>query len=596
MKLGLAIITYNRLAALQACVAAVRRHTRADYQLVICDDGSTDGTVEWCRSEGLAVITGANRGVAVNKNRGLFALWLLGCDPVLLLEDDCHPREDGWEAAWIAAAARWGHVNYAGPEQELAPGWAEWVNGVCTVTSRAALDQVGYLDPRFLGYGAGHTEWSDRYRRALGGRWEHPEGYPVLQSGLSLVDAGSYRDAETLKRNQDLREELSTDPLWRAPARTADQAVELAAEVRDLVPETDTAELEARALHPAGTIAVVTLLTREKAYVLPQLRASFAALLPPPGTRLRFLVVIAGGLTEAQEADLAAFPQPLELHRGPEITQFAEHPWWRSLVAGELRERARRALLAAADDRVFWVDCDVLNPPDTLVRLLAHGRALASGLVLNRLGGSPISGAPITGWQRWDPREIPYQPAPADYPPLVLRPGQAQDVGWVGFGCFLVRGDLVRELSFAPYLSGEAPVWMGEDGWFCSVATERCGEPVLLDNSICPWHVAENRLALRAAWKEEQLDREVIVMGTEGLQGVHLVPRVSGYNHRLGTLTAGRPFNTDAQGRPLSEPELRELAATSRHLDLVEPEAAPARETPQPAPPARRTRRGTKTA
>lgn len=319
-------------------------------------------------------------------------------------------------------------------------------------------------------------------------------------------------------------------------------------------------------------IAVVTLLTEGKAYVIEELLQTFAELEAPPGQELRFVAVLAGTLTGAQEDALRRFADdfPLEVHRGPEITEFAEHPWWRSLVAGELRERARQALLAAADDWVFWVDCDVLNLPDTLVRLLAHGRALASGLVLNRLGGSPISGAPITGWQRWDPREIPYQPAPDDYPPLVLLPGRAQEVGWVGFGCFLVRGDLVREISYAPYLSGEAPVWMGEDGWFCSVATERCGQPVLLDNSVCPWHVAENLFGIQAVFEGEQLGREIRYFGDFGAERICVIPRISGLSHRLGELRAGIPLRTDATGRDLSPEELRELAASSVHLDLAE--------------------------
>ena len=42
--------TYNRLTWLPASVASVRAQTGVDWELVLVDDGSTDGTAEWVRS------------------------------------------------------------------------------------------------------------------------------------------------------------------------------------------------------------------------------------------------------------------------------------------------------------------------------------------------------------------------------------------------------------------------------------------------------------------------------------------------------------------------------------------------------------------
>jgi len=312
-------------------------------------------------------------------------------------------------------------------------------------------------------------------------------------------------------------------------------------------------------------IAVVTLLTQPKAYCLRELLKSWSALQAPEGEQLRFVIVRAGALDRAERRLLTEFAaaHPTEIHTGRRITRHADHAWWRSLIAGELRERARAALAGGTDEWVFWNDCDVLNPPETIVRLLAHGRALASGLVLNRIAGTPLSGAPITGLTRWDPQG---EPGPG----LPLTP-QPCEVGWVGFGSFLTRGDLVRGISYEPYLSGDVPVWTGEDGYWCMEAARISGEAVLLDTELCPWHVAENGIALAAEWEGELLGRRLRAVGKHGPTEPMLVPRINGISYRFGQLTAGEPLCRDAAGQLLSPAEMRELADASEFLDLVEP-------------------------
>jgi hypothetical protein len=66
--------------------------------------------------------------------------------------------------------------------------------------------------------------------------------------------------------------------------------------------------------------------------------------------------------------------------------------------------------------------------------------------------------------------------------------------------------------------------------------------------------------------------RAVRLLGETGPHRICLVPRVDGYSHRLGELHAGRPHWTDVTGRELSEWEMRELAASSRNVDLAETE------------------------
>ncbi len=66
-RLGIAITTFNRRELVLELVAKIRAMTASPLDLVICDDGSNDGTVEAFRAQGEVVVGGANRGVPGTK-------------------------------------------------------------------------------------------------------------------------------------------------------------------------------------------------------------------------------------------------------------------------------------------------------------------------------------------------------------------------------------------------------------------------------------------------------------------------------------------------------------------------------------------------
>lgn len=65
------IPVYNRAAQLAACVASIRSQSYRDFELIVVDDGSTDGTCDQFADDGdLMVVTKTNGGPAAARNHG----------------------------------------------------------------------------------------------------------------------------------------------------------------------------------------------------------------------------------------------------------------------------------------------------------------------------------------------------------------------------------------------------------------------------------------------------------------------------------------------------------------------------------------------
>lgn len=232
---GIGIVTYNRRDILSDTIDQVRSLTRQpDAALVVADDGSNDGTLAMLRDKQVPVITGVNMGIAWNKNRALFLLsQMLGCETVILLEDDTKPNRSGWEAVWMAAAQRWGHVNFAGDwmsEHFLSgtgtvedPIRCKMVTAQCSAYSLTALKYAGYFDPRFKGYGHEHVEHTRRLVRVgYGGTDERVDGqelvrYQLIKGDITVVGSQSFFDTAEEERNLKLARRIMGEQGYRAP-------------------------------------------------------------------------------------------------------------------------------------------------------------------------------------------------------------------------------------------------------------------------------------------------------------------------------------------------------------------------------------------
>jgi len=231
-RTAIVLITYNRLPILKETLKRVHELTEGGYDLFVADDGSSDGSAEYCRSHNIKVVTGRNRGIAANKNRGLFAAMnYSAADVILLLEDDCQPDIWGWNQTWVAMTLRWQHVcfgpgttwpaeyTHAGTGSVEDPYRTKFLTAQMIGVTRTAVNQVGYLSPYFKRYGHEHVEWT--YRFAKHGYFPMDD-FVCCNFGLALVDAGTFytkKDVDTngriMKRLVSSHHKKRFQPPWK---------------------------------------------------------------------------------------------------------------------------------------------------------------------------------------------------------------------------------------------------------------------------------------------------------------------------------------------------------------------------------------------
>jgi hypothetical protein len=354
--LGIGIITHNRRQALEHCVAGVLRHTTTPFCLVIADDGSDDDTVAWARSLGLLVITGPRSGVVWNKNRALhYFLSQTDCDPVALIEDDHWPVREGWDELWRDAVTRWHHVNLDRSTYTWNARW--WASGEGTpeqpfftnrvwgtgLTTRSALEQVGYLDSRFVGYGGGHGEWLRRFRTTYADEWGRR--CPALDYGFLVTGAlPSARNRAEMERNMALAGKLAEDsnePIFRMAWRSEGERIQLEGEIRKGVdayrasqPHTPTSEPPTNSKLSPPPIREEIVTSSLQAEGMLDL-AEIAHLLTPLAAAAAGRMVIPNGPTVAVYSDgtspvrtaIAIYSLVLNGYAPHSVKVFGEHRW-----------------------------------------------------------------------------------------------------------------------------------------------------------------------------------------------------------------------------------------------------------------------------
>ncbi len=89
VSIGAVVVTRNRLALLQECVAALRAQTRVPDEIIIIDNASDDGTRHWLATQNdLTVILQGNLGGAGGFHRGIKEAHARGHDWFWCMDDD----------------------------------------------------------------------------------------------------------------------------------------------------------------------------------------------------------------------------------------------------------------------------------------------------------------------------------------------------------------------------------------------------------------------------------------------------------------------------------------------------------------------------
>ncbi len=117
---SIVILTFNELPHTRRCLESVRRHTARPFELVVVDNGSSDGTVEYLRSlSDLRLIENeVNRGFPAAANQGIVAS--RGNEVVLLNNDTIVTH--GWFERLASALSSSDDVGLVGPCSNNVPG------------------------------------------------------------------------------------------------------------------------------------------------------------------------------------------------------------------------------------------------------------------------------------------------------------------------------------------------------------------------------------------------------------------------------------------------------------------------------------------
>jgi GT2 family glycosyltransferase len=207
------VCSYNGSRTLRECLTALKRLTYPNFEVIVVDDGSTDGTAAMAEESGARVVTTEHRGLSQARNVG----WRMATGEIVAyLDDDAYPHAD-WLTYLGAAFADSNHAGIGGPNVVPAsdgfvaqcvansPGnpthvlitdrEAEHIPGCNMAFRRTWLEALGGFDHQFtssgddvdicwriherggtLGFSAGAFVWHHR-RASIRGYWRQQVGY-----------------------------------------------------------------------------------------------------------------------------------------------------------------------------------------------------------------------------------------------------------------------------------------------------------------------------------------------------------------------------------------------------------------------------------
>lgn len=88
-KISLMMATYNRLELTKQTIDNIKKRTKCDYELIIVDNGSTDGTVDYIKTiTNHLILNKENLGIGRARNQALFYADKIGTDWYATIDND----------------------------------------------------------------------------------------------------------------------------------------------------------------------------------------------------------------------------------------------------------------------------------------------------------------------------------------------------------------------------------------------------------------------------------------------------------------------------------------------------------------------------
>ena len=254
-RISVVVCTHNGDRTIQETLEHLRKIDYPDYEIIVVNDGSTDGSVKVIRDHDVVLISTENRGLSSARNTGMQAA---RGEIIAYIDDDAYP-DPHW-LRYLAHAFRtgdWvgvGGPNVVPPEDPLtsqcvalAPGGpthvlvsdrqAEHIPGCNMAFRKAELEAVGGFDPRFwtagddvdlcwriqergwkIGFHPGAMVWHHR-RPSLWRYWKQQVGYGKAEALLESKWPQKYNSLGHLAWHGRIYGAGLTRALLRAPGR-----------------------------------------------------------------------------------------------------------------------------------------------------------------------------------------------------------------------------------------------------------------------------------------------------------------------------------------------------------------------------------------
>jgi glycosyltransferase involved in cell wall biosynthesis/tetratricopeptide (TPR) repeat protein len=374
------ILCCNQLPYTQVCLQSVRAHTRGPYELILVDNGSSDGTATLLDQVARQATLGLNRTFIIrnSSNKGYAAAVNQGLQAakgssIVLLNNDTIVTPTWLDRLTLCARHGAGLVgptsNYVPVPQYVPPGYQRLedlnafaakrgeefrgqaahvsrLSGFCLLIQRAVLSHVGLLDERF---GLGFFEDDDLCFRAQDAGFKlalaldvyiHHFGSKTIH-GLNLNAEKLLQD--NFRRFRTKWGQKRTAP-YRAPAFMGD-AKALAATPQSNGESTSPSDSAPIVTSAPARVSLTMIVKNEEANLGPCLESIHHL--------VQEMVVVDTGSTDKTKEIATSF--------GAKVVDF---PWVDSFAAAR-----NVALEHATGDYAFWLDADDRVSPDNQEKL-----------------------------------------------------------------------------------------------------------------------------------------------------------------------------------------------------------------------------------